>query len=271
MLNLLSNSVNLNTLLIVVAIVAVIAVVFAALIVLISKLCYVKEDERVSAVSEKLAGANCGGCGYAGCADYAKALTEGKAELCACGATPNENKAEIAKILDIPFTATAKTFAVVKCAGGEKAKDKFVYVGNSGCAAQTAYLGGRKVCPEGCLGCGDCAAACADNGVKISNGVAEVDKSLCISCGACAKACPKKIIEFIPTTAAVYVACSTACRGKDVMNACQVGCIGCGLCAKNCPEGAISMINNLPVIDYEKCTGCKTCVSKCPRKTIKEI
>ena len=271
MLNLLSNSVNFTTLGIVVAIVAVIAVVFAVLIVLVSKLCYVKEDERVQAVSEKLAGANCGGCGYAGCSDFAKALAEGKAELCSCGATPNENKAEIAEILDIPFTATAKTFAVVKCAGGINAKDKYDYVGNSSCAAQNAYLGGRKLCPDGCLGCGDCASACADNGVKIADGVAFVDKSLCVSCGACAKNCPKQIIEFIPVTAKVYVACSTNCRGKEVMNACSVGCIGCGLCAKNCPENAIAMVNNLPVIDYDKCSGCKTCVSKCPRKTIKEI
>ena len=44
---------------------------------------------------------------------------------------------------------------------------------------------------------------------------------------------PKHIIELIPKTSKVYVACSTTCRGKEVINACSVGCIGCGLCAKN--------------------------------------
>lgn len=271
MYNLLLNPINVNTLLIVIAIVAVLAIVFGALIVLVGKLCFVQEDERAKAVSEHLAGANCGGCGYAGCADYAKALAEGKATLGACNATSNEEKEQIAKILDIPFTATAATVAVVRCAGGNNAKDKFNYVGNCSCISQTSLLGGKKICPEGCLGGGTCVGVCPDNGVHVQNGVANVDRSLCESCGACVRACPKGLIEFIPKNAKVYVACSTKCKGKDVMNACTVGCIGCGLCAKNCPENAITMVDNLPVIDYDKCSGCKTCALKCPRKTIKEM
>lgn len=271
MLNLLLRPINLQSLLTVLGIVAVIAVIFALLIVLVSKLCFVKEDEKAKAVSERLAGANCGGCGYAGCADFAKALAEGKASINDCGATSNEEKEEIAKILDIPFSASAKVFAVVKCAGGNMAKDKFSYVGNKGCDYQITFQGGKKVCPEGCLGDGTCALVCTNNGINLDNGVAKTDKSLCTACGACIKKCPKNLIELIPVSAKVYVACSTKCRGKGVMDACTVGCIGCGLCAKNCPENAITMENNLPIIDYEKCSGCLTCVSKCPRKTIKTI
>ncbi|MBQ3116225.1 MAG: RnfABCDGE type electron transport complex subunit B [Clostridia bacterium] len=269
--SLLLSSINVSSLLIVIAIVAVLAIVFALLISLVSKLCAVKEDERVSAVSEKLAGANCGGCGFAGCADYAKALVEGRATINDCGATANEQKEEIANILGLPFTATVETFAVVKCAGGSKCKDKFSYVGNKGCTFQTVFAGGSKACADGCLGDGTCADACQNGGIKIVDGVAYTDKALCTSCGACIKKCPKQLIELIPKTAKVYVACSTKCRGKDVMGVCEVGCIGCGLCAKNCPEKAITMVNNLPVIDYEKCSGCLTCVGKCPRKSIKEI
>ena len=264
-------SINITSVLIVVGIVALLAIIFALLISLVSKLCFVKEDERISAVAEHVAGANCGGCGYAGCADYAKALVEGKATLKDCGATSNEEKEEIAKILNLPFSATVETFAIVKCAGGNNCKDRFDYVGNKGCDNQNAILGGRKVCIEGCLGDGSCAEVCIGNGITVENGVAVVDKALCASCGACVKKCPKNLIELIPKTAKVYVACSTKCRGKDVMGACSVGCIGCGLCAKNCPDGAITMVNNLPVIDYEKCSGCLTCVSKCPRKSIREI
>lgn len=269
--NILLSNINVAKLFTVIGIVAVIAIILAALIVLVSKLCFVKEDEKVKEVSERLAGANCGGCGYAGCADYAKALAEGKADLGACGATSNEAKEEIAKILGIPFSATEQTFAVVKCAGGINAKDKFDYVGNKGCDARISYMGGNKICPEGCLGDGTCVAVCSENGIKVINGVAVVNSIMCKSCGACVVKCPKNLIELIPKKAKVFVACSTKCRGKDVMTACSVGCIGCGLCAKNCPENAITMVDNLAVIDYSKCTGCKTCVAKCPRKIIREL
>ena len=260
-----------NLILISLAVLGVTGLVAAVLLYLVAQKFKVEEDPRIDIVEAIMPGANCGGCGYAGCADFAKALAEGKASLCNCGATSNESKEEISKILGIPFTASEKVFAVVKCAGGINAKDKFSYSGNDSCTAQITFMGGRKVCPEGCLGGGTCVLKCTGNGVLLRDGVALIDKALCEACGACVNACPKHIITTIPKTAKVYVACSTKCKGKDVLNACTVGCIGCGLCAKNCPQGAITMVDNLPVIDYEKCNGCKTCVAKCPRKSIKEI
>ncbi len=270
-MNLLLKDINWGSVGIVLAILAILALIFTILILVVNKVCFVQEDERITKVSENLAGANCGGCGYAGCADFAKALVEGKANLSDCGATSNESKEIIASVLNIPFAKGETKFAIVKCAGGINAKDKFEYVGNKGCDSQIAYLGGAKVCMEGCLGDGTCAINCKESAITVKDGVAIVDKSLCGACGACVLKCPKNLIELIPTTAKVYVACSSKCRGKDVLGACTVGCVGCGLCAKNCPEGAITMVDNLPVIDYKKCTGCKTCVLKCPRKTIKEI
>ena len=271
MTNLLLSEINITSLLYVMAIVAVLAIIFGLLIVGVSKVCAVEEDERENAVKEHIAGANCGGCGYAGCGDYAKALVKGEASLCDCAATSNENKEKIAQILNIEFTASSPVFAVVKCAGGLNAKDKYDYVGNTDCVAQNSVSGGKKVCSFACLGGGSCANACVEQGMKVVDGVALSNKALCTGCSACVKACPKGIIELIPKTAKVYVACSSKCKGKEVLTACTVGCIGCGLCVKNCPENAITMVDNLPVIDYSKCSGCKTCIAKCPRKTIKEI
>jgi len=129
-------------------------------------------------------------------------------------------------------------------------------------------MGGKKLCLAGCVGGGECQNVCPVNAIKIINGVSKIDKTLCISCGACIDKCPKDIIERIPVTAKVFIACSSHCRGKEVTTACQNGCIGCGICAKQCPEGAITMVDNLPLIDYKKCTGCLVCVEKCPRKCI---
>ena len=46
----------------------------ATVLVSASKVMAVAEDPRIEEVTNCLAGANCGGCGYAGCADYAKAI-----------------------------------------------------------------------------------------------------------------------------------------------------------------------------------------------------
>lgn len=264
-------SVNFSTVGIVLAIVAVLAVVFTILMVTVSKLCAVKEDEQVKKVTGLLSGANCGGCGFKGCADFALALKEGRAEISDCGATSAENKKEIASVLGVDAGDTEEKIAVIACSGGDGAKDKFNYVGGKSCRAQISVQGGNKACKFACLGGGDCADACAEKGIKVKNGVACGDKKSCIACKKCVKVCPKGIVKFIPKKAKVYVACSSTEKGKAVSSVCDFGCIGCGLCAKNCSFGAITMIDNLPVIDYSKCTGCGLCAEKCPKHTIKTI
>lgn len=271
MTNLILKPIDWGTFGLVLGIVAVLAVVFAVLIILVSKFCAVEEDERAVATAEKLAGANCGGCGFAGCADFAKALAAGKADLSMCGPTPAENKAEIAKILGLNYSAQEEKFAIVKCSGGMNGINKYEYIGNEGCLAQSLCMGGAKLCPEGCLGAGTCVSVCTYDAIKCVNGITVVDKALCEACGLCVKNCPKHLIELVPKSAKVYVSCSSTCKGKEAMANCKLSCIACGLCVKNCAEGAITLVNNVPAIDYTKCTGCLTCLSKCPRKCIKQI
>ena len=271
-MNLLLKPVNWSSFGLVLAILAVLALIFTVLILLVNKFCTVEEDPRIGAVSENLSGANCGGCGFAGCNDFAKALVEGKANINDCAATAKENKHIIASILGATVTDTEPKMAVVKCAGDlEKSNTKYDYLGYSSCQAKNSTHGGDKICSRGCLGGGDCQVVCVFDAIKVKNGVAVVNPSNCTACSTCIKKCPKKLIEFIPKRAKVFVACSSDCKGKEVISACAVGCIGCGICAKNCPHGAIEMVNNLAVINYDKCTGCGVCATKCPRKTIKTI
>jgi electron transport complex protein RnfB len=92
-----------------------------------------------------------------------------------------------------------------------------------------------------------------------------IDSDKCTACGICVKECPRQVLELIPRSQLIYLACKTLDKGKTVKNVCKVGCIGCTLCVKVCPyEGAIEMDGNLPKINFEKCTSCGICYNKCP-------
>ncbi len=264
-------SVNWNVVLIALGIMGGLAILLGLLIILVSKVFAVKTDSRISEIAALLPGANCGGCGYAGCQALAEAIVAGKATPDACGVSSSAKKAEIAGVMGMSFSGGEETVAVVACSGGNDCNDRYIYQGYGDCRSQNIMAGGRKQCPVGCIGSGTCVDACSHFAIEVKNGVAEVDSAQCISCGACIMACPKKLIKRVPKNAKVYVACSTPCKGRDVTLMCKAGCISCGACVRNCPEGAIVMQNNVPVIDYRKCTGCGTCREKCPRKVIKEL
>lgn len=265
-------SVNPMTILWSTVVLLVLAIVFGILLALLGKKLAVHEDERISQVRKHLSGANCGGCGYAGCDAFAKAVVEGKADVNACSATSAESKRLIGDIMGISVSAE-DTKIVVACGGGNNAKDKYDYMGYGNCRSMELLGGGRKQCKWGCLGMGTCTDICPENAISVGdNGYAYIDRKKCIACGKCVSNCPKGIIKRIPAKAEYYVACSNCLRGgKEVRAICSSGCLGCGLCAKTCPHGAISMADNLPKIDYDKCTSCGTCAQKCPAKCILKV
>ena len=248
------------------------AVVFGVLLAVLGKKFAVKKDAREEEIRKHLPGANCGGCGYAGCDALAAAMAEGKAGANACPVMKPDARKAVAELLGEEADGVP-TVLVVACSGGNAAADKYDYMGYGDCRSMELLGGGRKACPWGCLGMGSCADACPVHAAGVGDeGHAAIDREKCIGCGKCAAACPKKLIVRIPADAAVYVACSNRLRGaKQVHERCARGRIGCGLCARNCPSGAIEMKDNLPVIDYAKCTRCGICADKCPAKCIKRL
>lgn len=248
-------------------------VIFGMLLGYASKKFAIQVDPRVPAVRDALPGANCGGCGYAGCDACAKAMVEGEAAPNACPVGGAETAKKIGEILGLNVEASVKKAAFVKCNGTcSNAKNKYEYSGIKDCR-DAALLpgGGHKGCNYGCLGFGSCVKVCEFGALSIVNGVAVVDEDKCTSCGKCVKACPKGLINIVPVEKQVRVVCNSKDRGKDVKDNCSVGCIGCRMCERVCQFGAIKFENNLAEVDYEKCTQCNSCALKCPTKAIKGI
>lgn len=230
----------------------------------------VEVDPLIPVVRELLPGANCGGCGYAGCDGYAMALVDGKAVPSACPVNSSENAEKIAKALGMEVVIGEKTSAFVKCNGTcENAKDKYQYYGIKDCKSAHYLQGsGSKGCEYGCLGLGSCFNVCMFGAITIENGVAIIDEDKCTSCGLCVSSCPKALIEIIKTSAHTRVQCSSNDKGKDAKSKCTVSCIGCGICVKQCEDDAIHVTDSLAKIDYDKCINCGKCVAKCPTKCI---
>lgn len=252
--------------------------VSAVILYVCSKKFAVKEDPRLGQVVEVLPGANCGGCGFAGCSGLAGALVKaadaGSLEGLMCPVGGSEVMGKVADLLGMAIANTEAKVAVVRCNGTCELRQRIAsYDGLRTCTAMHATGAGETGCGFGCLGCGDCVAACQFDAIHINEetGLPEVDEEKCTGCGACSKACPRNVIELRkkgPKGRRVYVRCVNKDKGAAAMKACKAACIGCGKCAKECKFEAITIANNLSYIDPDKCRMCKKCVEACPTHAI---
>lgn len=244
-------------------------VLTSGLLALASKIFEVKKNETEEMIKEALPGANCGGCGYSGCAALAEAIAKGEAKVNACTVGGEDVAKQVAEIMGVTAEKAARMRAQVMCSGtSEYARKKYIYEGVPDCTAASRIGGGDKLCKNGCIGLGTCVAVCPFGAISIVRGVAVVDYTKCKGCSKCVTACPKGIIKLIPFDSRHWVGCMSVNDGASTRRVCDVGCISCKLCMKNCPTGAISVDNYLAYIDYDKCTGCDKCVDKCPRHII---
>ena len=253
----------------------VIGLASAVILYFVAQKFKVEEDTRIDEVAELLPGANCGGCGYPGCRGFAEACVKADSlenMLCPVGGLPVMCK--VSEFLGHAVCQATPKIAVVRCNGSCANRPRTnKFDGAKNCKIATQLYAGETNCSYGCLGFGDCAAACQFDAIKINTetGIPEVDEEKCTACGACVKACPKKVIELRNKGVKgrrVFVSCINKDKGGVARKACSAACIGCGKCQKVCPFGAIKVENNLAYIDFELCRSCRKCVNECPTGAI---
>ena len=232
---------------------------------------HVEVDPRIEGAEDILPGANCGGCGYVGCREYAEAVVGGE-EVTKCTVGGASCAQQLGKLLGVEVEEAWPYRAVVHC--GARYADRLgrmEYRGEPTCAAANV-ISGIQGCTYGCLGLGDCVEACEYDAIHMIDGVALVNYDRCTGCGACARVCPRNIISMVPfkSERMMVVSCSNKDLSKDVSAVCMVGCIGCKACAR--VNDLIQIENNLAGIDYDKYEPEKAdfeaALEKCPRESL---
>jgi Na+-translocating ferredoxin:NAD+ oxidoreductase RNF subunit RnfB len=267
-----------STVIITIISLTLLAVVSAVILYFVAQKFKIFEDPRIDDVQAALPAANCGGCGFAGCRNFAEALVAADTfDGLNCPVGGSTVMSQIAGILGKSAVQVDPTVAVLLCNGTPEFRPRTsVYDGASDCRIQNSLYIGETDCSYGCLGNGDCVKSCQFDAMYMDSVtmLPVIIDDKCVSCGACVKACPRNLIELrkkAKKDRKLYVACSNCDKGGPARRACKVACIACSKCVKVCEFGAITIEDNLAYIDAAKCTFCRKCVTECPTGSILEF
>ncbi len=218
------------------------------------------EDPRIDEVEEALPAANCGGCGFPGCRNFAEACVKADdLNSLNCPVGGNATMGKVASILGKEVQEKEKMIAVLLCNGSPKYREhNNIYDGAKNCTMVSSLYSGETDCQYGCLGLGECVDVCDFNAIYINpiTKLPEIIEENCTACNSCIEICPKNILELRPVgkkSRRIYVSCLNKDLGGQAKKACSVACIGCSKCFKACPFDAITMENNLAYIHSDAC------------------
>lgn len=267
-----------STILITVISLSLLALLSAVILFFVAQKFKVFEDPRIDEVAAILPQANCGGCGYAGCRNFAEALVAAETfDGLNCPVGGAEVMGNAGKMLGREAPVLDPMVAVLKCNGTPNVRPHTsIYNGAADCRISHSLFIGETDCSYGCMGYGDCVRACLFDAITIdpATHLPSVLDDKCTACGACVKACPRHLIELrkkAKKDRKIYVACSNCDKGGPAKRACAVACTGCTKCQKVCEYDAITIANNLAYIDAVKCRLCRKCVTECPTHAIIEV
>ena len=203
-----------------VVILSVLGLLLAVILFLVAKKFNVEEDPLIDVVEATMPGANCGGCGFAGCRAFAEACVKSRSlegKFCPVGG--NAVMQKVAAVMGVQVEEKVPMVAVVRCNGTCRNRVRVnEYDGSVSCRIMSSLYAGDTGCRFGCLGGGDCEKACQFGAIRINPEtlLPEVDEEKCTACGACVRACPKGIIELRnkgPKSRRVYVSCMSQDKG----------------------------------------------------------
>ena len=139
-----------------------IGIVAAVILYFVAQKFKVFEDPRIDRIEDALPSANCGGCGYPGCRNFAEELVKSddiSGMFCPVGGMTVMEI--VAGILGKEASIMDEQVAVVRCSGSFDVRERTsIYDGAGSCTIESSLYSGDTGCAFGCLGHGDCVTVC---------------------------------------------------------------------------------------------------------------